>query len=102
MGICHRELSKINYFKWENAAGGKSSSPLKKKELINPWVTPALAKCINIRHNLGRLANKGRIDKHIFKRFRNMVTMKLREAKSTYYSNKFSNSKGDIKNLGHH
>ena len=71
--------------------------PAKKKELINPWVTPALSKCINIRHNLGRLTNKGSIDQAIFKRFRNNVTKKLRQAKSDYYSNKFINTKGDMK-----
>ena len=77
--------------------------PVKNKEIINPWVTPALAKCINIRHNLGRLASKGRVDNNIYKRFRNKVTIKLREAKKEYYSNKFNNSKGDMKkNMGYH
>ena len=54
--------------------------PVEKKEIINPWVTPALAKCINIRHNLGRLASKGRVDNDTYKRFRNKVTRKLIEA----------------------
>ena len=79
------------------------TKPARKKELINPWVTPYLAKRINIRHKLGRLASKGRIDKDIFKRFRNKLTMELRGAKSYFYSNKFSNCKGDMKkNLGNH
>ena len=72
--------------------------PTKKKELINPWVTPALAKLIKIRHNLGRLASKGRIDNKVYKKFRNKVTFKLREAKKVFYSNKFINCKGDMKN----
>ena len=73
------------------------TKPARKKELINPWVTPALTKCISIRYKLGRLANKGRIDKEIYKRFRNRVTMELRKAKSSFYSTKFSVCKGDMK-----
>ena len=71
--------------------------PVRNKELVNPWVTPILARHINIRHNLGRLANKGRIDKNIFKRFRNRVTIELRKAKLSYYSNRFNDCKGDMK-----
>ena len=71
--------------------------PTSKKELINPWVTPSLAKLINIKHKLGRLASKGRIDKETYKRFRNKVTMELRKAKSLFYSDKFCKYKGDMK-----
>ena len=71
--------------------------PARKKELANPWVTPILARHIKIKHNLGRLANKGRIDRAIFKRFRNKVTNELKKAKLSYYSNKFSDYKGDMK-----
>ena len=71
--------------------------PVRYKELINPWVSPTLAKRINIKHALGRLASKGRINKDIYKRFRNKVTLELREAKSSFYSNKFSDHKGDMK-----
>ena len=73
------------------------TKPARKKELINPWVTPALTQCISIRYKLGRLASKGRIDKDIYKRFRNRVTMELRKAKSSFYSTKFSDCKGDMK-----
>ena len=73
------------------------TKPSRKKELMNPWVTPSLARRINIRHNLGRLAGKGRIDKAMFKRFRNKVTVQLKEAKRSFYSNKFSDCNGDMK-----
>ena len=73
------------------------TKPARKKEMVNPWVTPTLAKHIDLRHKLGKLASRGRIDKDIYKRFRNKVTFELRKAKLSYYSNKFNDYKGDMK-----
>ena len=67
------------------------------KSSIKPWVTPVLAKRISIRHNLGRLANKGRIDKKVYKDFRNALTKQLRDAKADYYNNEFDQCNGNIK-----
>ena len=33
----------------------------KRKELIKPWVTPSLVKCIKIRDRLAKKANKGKM-----------------------------------------
>ena len=69
----------------------------KQKEILKPWVTQSLVKRIKIRDKLGKLANKGRINRSIFKTFRNLLNTQLREAKAQFYHAEFYKFKGDIK-----
>ena len=68
-----------------------------KKSLLKPWVTDNMAKQIKHKHNLAKMANKGRIDKKIYTNFKNNLTKELRTAKATYYTNEFSKNNGDIR-----
>ena len=68
-----------------------------KKSLLKPWVTDTMAKQIKHKHNLARMANKGRIDKKSYTDFKNNLTKELRRAKATYYANEFSKNNGDIR-----
>ena len=67
------------------------------KSSIKPWVSAVLAKRIKIKDNLGRLANKGRINIKVYKDFRNVLTRQLRDAKAGFYNNEFDQCKGNIK-----
>ena len=69
----------------------------KRKELIKPWVTPSLVKCIKIRDRLAKKANKGKMSINVYKNFRNRVTKLLREAKAQFYHAEFYKFKDDIK-----
>ena len=60
--------------------------PIRTKSLSNksaskPWVTTILAKRIKIKDKLGLLSDKGRIDRKVYKDFRNLLTKQLQEAK---------------------
>ena len=68
-----------------------------KKSLLKPWVTESLAKRIKIKHNLARMANKGRTDKKTYTDFKNQLTTQLRIAKANYYEEEFSKNTGDIR-----
>ena len=56
-----------------------------------------LIKRIKIRDNLAKLYKKQRIDKKIFTDFRNLLNRQIRDAKETFYNNKFEENKGNIK-----
>ena len=71
--------------------------------MLKPWVTSALSKKIKIRDNLCLLAKKGRVDRQVYKDFRNLLNKELKNAKALYHSKKFQNSNGNIKkDMGHH
>ena len=46
---------------------------------------------------MGKLANKGRINRDTYKRFRNILTQQIRESKSNYFNAQFDNCKNNIK-----
>ena len=69
----------------------------KRKEIIKPWVTPPLVKCIKIRDRLAKKANKGKVSINVYRNFRNRVTTLLREAKAQFYHTEFYKFKDDIK-----
>ena len=68
-----------------------------RKSMLKPWVTSALSKKIKIRDNLCLLAKKGRVDRQVYKDFRNLLNKELKNAKALYHSKKFQNSNGNIK-----
>ena len=65
--------------------------------LLKPWVSDLLVKRIKMKDKLAKLHSKGRIDKEIFTRFRNLLTTQLRNAKSKYFQSEFTKNKGNIK-----
>ena len=64
---------------------------------MKPWVSDLLVKRIKMKDKLAKLHSKGRIDKEIFTRFRNLLTTQLRNAKSKYFQSEFTKNKGNIK-----
>ena len=70
---------------------------LTKKAQSKPWINQALVNRIKIRDKLGKLANKGRINRDTYKRFRNILTQQIRESKSNYFNAQFDNCKNNIK-----
>ena len=68
-----------------------------KKTLLKPWITNMMIEQIKHKHNLARLADKGRIDKKSYTDFKNKLTKDLREAKAKYYASEFTKNKGDIR-----
>ena len=73
------------------------SKQMKQKSLLKPWVTVSLANRIKIRDKLARLANKGRINREHYTRFRNTLTAQLRNAKANYFNSEFTKYDGNIK-----
>ena len=60
-------------------------------------MTSSLANKIRIKDNLCLLAKKGRINKQVYKDFRNLLNKQLKLAKTLYHKNKFENCNGNIK-----
>ena len=52
---------------------------------------------MKIRDNLAKLANRRIINIDIYKDFRNKLTTELRNAKAEYFTNKFNETQGDMK-----
>ena len=52
---------------------------------------------MKIRDNLSKLAKRNIIDKNIYREFRNSLTTQIRNTKAEYYSNKFRENEGNIK-----
>ena len=70
---------------------------LKQKDIIKPWVSEYLKKCMKIRDKLGKLVTKKLISPDVFKRFRNQLLHKLRKAKENYFTNKFNSCQNNAK-----
>ena len=58
---------------------------LTRKGLYKPWITLSLISRIKIRDNLAKLAH------------RHIINIKLRNAKAEYFTNKFNETQGDMK-----
>ena len=52
---------------------------------------------MKIRDNLSKLAKRNLIDKKIYTDFRNSLTNQIRNTKAEYFSNKFRENEGNIK-----
>ena len=70
---------------------------LSKKSQFKPWINEILINRIKIRDKLGKLSNKGRIDRNIYTRFRNILTQQIRDTKATYFNNQFDSCKNNIR-----
>lgn len=67
------------------------------KRFSNPWLNKSLLKVVDRKHYLDKESRAGRIDRNIYKRYRNITCMLIKQAKLSYYRNKFRNCLGDIK-----
>ena len=70
---------------------------LGKKAQYKPWVNQVLVNRIKIRDKLGKLSCKGRIDRAVYTRFRNILTQQIRESKANYFNNQFDRCKNNIR-----
>ena len=52
---------------------------------------------MKIRDNLAKLAKRSTTNLNIYKDFRNKLTSELRNAKAEYFTNKFNETQGDMK-----
>ena len=73
------------------------SKTLNDKEIKSPWINDYLKDKMKTRDKLFKLASKNRIDKQIYKDFRNHLTGEIRRAKSNFYEEEFTNSSSNIK-----
>ena len=69
-----------------------------KKSILKPWVTDSLVRKIKIKGNLFKLSSKGKIDREIYTKFKNILTTQLRQAKANHFDKEFENCKGNVKN----
>ena len=73
------------------------SKKLTRKGILKPWINLTLIARMKIRDNLFKLAKRNIIDKNIYREFRNSLTTQIRNTKAEYYSNKFRENEGNIK-----
>ena len=73
------------------------SKILIKKAQFKPWVNQNLVNTIKIRDKLGKLSSKGRIDRRIYTRFRNILTKQIRDSKAAYFNMQFDRCKNNIR-----
>ena len=68
-----------------------------RKTALKPWISPALLCSINKKNSLYRKLLKKHSKENIenFRKFRNILTRLLREAKRMYYENTFEKNKND-------
>ena len=70
---------------------------LTRKGIHKPWITLSLITRMKIRDNLAKLAKRSTTNLNIYKDFRNKLTSELRNAKAEYFTNKFNETQGDMK-----
>ena len=70
---------------------------LTRKGIYKPWITLSLISRMKIRDNLKKLANRHIINENTFKDFHNKLTTELRKAKADYFTKKFNEAQGDMK-----
>lgn len=82
-------------------ASSVNSSVFKKyKNIKKPWISPEILKLIDEKEILFKLYQKNKFNQAIknrFTLFRNMLTSRLRTAKSEYFHNKFLSVSNNIK-----
>ena len=67
------------------------------KRLNSPWLSTAILKSINTKHNLYKRVKQQTYDFHAYKTYRRHLTHLIRVAKKRYFDNKFEQCKHDIK-----
>ena len=70
---------------------------LTRKGLYKPWINLSLISRMKIKDNLFKLSKRNLIDRKTYKDFRNLLNTQIRTAKSEYYTNKFDENEGNIK-----
>ena len=70
---------------------------LTRKGTYKPWINLSLISRMKIKDNLFKLSKRGLIDRKIYTDFRNSLNTQIRNAKSEYYTNKFNENEGNIK-----
>ena len=67
------------------------------KDFQKPWISNELKSDIRRRQNMFVLMRLGRVTSQSYKRFRNYVTGKIRQAKSEYFTNKFAMLRNNLR-----
>ena len=67
------------------------------KRFQKPWLTDALMKCLNRKHELFRLYRRNLVSFENYNLYKNIFTSSLRQAKSNFFKNKFHECSGDAK-----
>ena len=70
---------------------------LTRKGIYKPWINLSLITRMKIKDNLFKLSKRNLIDRKTFTDFRNLLNTQIRNAKSEYYTNKFNDNEGNIK-----
>ena len=96
---CYTKFSSDLYLMYDTYFPLKS---IRKKELDirKPYITREITDLIKNKHRLQRLFNRRPIKYgDEYRRIRNLVTKKIRDARDTYYNNKLEESTGDGKGI---
>ena len=94
-GNCDQFLSSL-YAIYDECCPVKQKT-VSQKRARNPWLTGELLRCIARKHELYRLYRTDERYHELFKRYRNILTATIRDAKSNYYKREFSSNSNDIK-----
>ena len=70
---------------------------LARKEIYKPWINFTLISHMKIKDNLFKLSKRNLIDRKTYNDFRNLLNTQIRNAKREYYTNKFNENEGNIK-----
>merc|ERR1712240_849706 len=70
---------------------------LTRKGTYKPWINLSLISRMKIKDNLFKLSKRNLIDRKIYTDFRNSLNTQIRNAKSEYYTNKFNENEGNVK-----
>ena len=70
---------------------------LTRKGVHKPWISLSLITRMKIKDNLFKRSKRSLADRKIFTDFRNLLNTQIRNAKSEYYTNKFNENEGSIR-----
>ena len=84
----------VNYF---NVFCPIKTKIISYKSKIKPWITSSILGDIKKRQSFYLLYRQGKMRRETFNRFRNYVTLRIRNAKKSYYERKFDECRRDIK-----
>ena len=71
----------------------KVERTLSHKKISKPWITESLTRDINFKHALFKRYKQGIVDFPIYNNYKNILTKKLKKAKSDYFQHKFNEIK---------
>ena len=70
---------------------------LTRKGIYKPWINLTLISRMKIKDNLFKLSKRNLIDRKTYNDFRNLLNTQIKNAKREYYTNKFNENEGNIK-----